>query len=73
MYNTLMPQFIRYNIYITQEQIDGLHRVYDEDGVKVAEQIRRALDTWLLKKGQLDEVTRVPFRFGTRRRHTRSK
>ena len=68
-----MPQFIRYNIYLTQEQIDGLHRVYDEDGIKVAEQIRRSLDTWLLKKGQLEEVARVPFRFGTRRRRARSK
>ena len=57
-----MPSFVRYNIYLSPEQIQALHRIYDQDGTRVSEQIRRALDTWLIKKGQLAERTRVPFK-----------
>ena len=57
-----MPPFIRYNIYLSPEQLQALHRIYDQDGTRVSEQIRRALDTWLIKKGQLAERTRVPFK-----------
>ena len=62
MYNVAMPTFVRYNIYLSADQIEALHRIYDEDGTRVSEQIRRALDTWLIKKGQLAERTRVPFK-----------
>ena len=62
MYNMCMPLFIRYNIYLSPEQIQALHRIYDQEGTRVSEQIRRALDTWLIKKGQLAEKTRVPFK-----------
>ena len=61
MYNMAMPTFVRYNIYLSADQIQALHQIYDEDGTRVSEQIRRALDTWLIKKGQLAERTRVPF------------
>ena len=47
-----MAPFIRYNIYLSPEQLAALHRIYDEEGTRVSEQIRRALDTWLIKKGQ---------------------
>ena len=57
-----MAPFIRYNIYLSPEQLVALHRIYDEEGTRVSEQIRRALDTWLIKKGQLAEKTRVPFK-----------
>ena len=57
-----MPSFVRYNIYLSPEQIQALHRIYDQEGTRVSEQIRRALDTWLIKKGQLAERTRVPFK-----------
>ncbi len=57
-----MAPFIRYNIYLSPEQLAALHRIYDEEGTRVSEQIRRALDTWLIKKGQLVEKTRVPFK-----------
>ena len=62
MYLSVMPSFVRYNIYLSPEQIQALHRIYDEDGTRVSEQIPRALDTWLIKKGQLTERTRVPFK-----------
>ena len=57
-----MAPFIRYNIYLSPDQLGALHRIYDEEGTRVSEQIRRALDTWLIKKGQLAEKTRVPFK-----------
>ncbi len=57
-----MAPFIRYNIYLSPEQLQALHRIYDQDGTRVSEQIRRALDTWLMKKGQLAKKTRVPFK-----------
>ena len=57
-----MPPFIRYNIYLSPEQLAALHRIYDEEGTRVSEQIRRALDTWLIQKDQLAERTRVPFK-----------
>jgi len=57
-----MGPFIRYNIYLSPEQLQALHRIYDQEGTRVSEQIRRALDTWLMKKGQLAEKTRVPFK-----------
>ncbi len=57
-----MATFIRYNIYLSPEQLQALHRIYDQEGTRVSEQIRRALDTWLMKKGHLAEKTRVPFK-----------
>ena len=60
MYKCVVESFIRYNVYLSAEQLEALHRIYDEDGVKVSEQIRRALDAWLIKKSQLAETTRVP-------------
>ena len=62
MYTKSVPAFVRYNVYLSPEQIQALHRVYDQEGTRVSEQIRRALDTWLIKKGQLAERTRVPFK-----------
>ena len=57
-----MTPFIRYNIYLSPEQLQALHQIYDLEGTRVSEQIRRALDTWLMKKGHLAEKTRVPFK-----------
>ncbi len=58
----MASSFIRYNIYLSPEQLQALHRIYDQEGTRVSEQIRRAVDTWLMKKGQLAEKTRVPFK-----------
>ena len=44
-----MASFIRYNIYLSPEQLQALHRIYDQEGTRVSEQIRRALDTWLMR------------------------
>jgi len=60
MYTYAVESFIRYNVYLSAAQLEALHRIYDKDGVKVSEQIRRALDAWLIKKGQLTQTTRVP-------------
>ena len=71
-----MQSFIRYNVYLSPEQLQALQRVYDQEGIKIAEQIRRALDAFLIKKGQLQEKTRVPFRIAlpsTPSRRKRSK
>ncbi len=57
-----MAPFVRYNIYLSPEQLEALHRIYDQEGTRVSEQIRRALDAWLIKKRQLTEKTRVPFK-----------
>lgn len=57
-----MASFIRYNVYLSPEQLEAVHRVYDQEGTRVSEQIRRALDAWLINKGQLVEKTRVPFK-----------
>ena len=58
----MVATFIRYNVYLSREQLQALHQIYDEDGTRVSEQIRRALDTWLMKKGRLAETTRIPFK-----------
>ena len=41
----------RYNFWIDAEQREGLRAVKERDGVLESEQIRRAIDEWLLKKG----------------------
>ena len=68
-----MTPFIRYNLYISPEQLYGLQQIYDKEGVKVAEQIRRALDVWLIKKGYLAKKTRVPFKVTMSASRGRSK
>ena len=46
----------RYAFWIEQEQLEGLHEIRARDGVLPSEQIRRALDEWLKKRG----VRKVP-------------
>lgn len=41
----------RYNFWIDEEQRAGLKLVYERDGVLESEQIRRAINDWLKKKG----------------------
>ena len=41
----------RYNFYIEERQREGLRLVKERDGVLESEQIRRAIDAWLLEKG----------------------
>ena len=36
---------------IDEELLDGLREVWDRDGIAVAEQVRRAIRTWLNEKG----------------------
>jgi Ribbon-helix-helix domain len=41
----------RYSFWIDDEQADGLKVVKERDGVLESEQIRRAINDWLEKKG----------------------
>ena len=41
----------KYSFWITDEQYDGLKIVKERDGVLESEQIRRAIDAWLMHKG----------------------
>lgn len=42
---------VRYNFWIEEAQRDGLRAIKERDGVLESEQIRRAIDAWLLEKG----------------------
>ena len=41
----------RYGFWIDPTQRDGLRHVKERDGILESEQIRRAIDDWLEKKG----------------------
>jgi hypothetical protein len=41
----------KYSFYIDDEQAEGLKAVKERDGVLESEQIRRAINEWLKKKG----------------------
>jgi hypothetical protein len=42
---------VRYNLMIEGRQRDALRRIKQRDGIPESEQIRRALDEWLERKG----------------------
>jgi hypothetical protein len=46
-----MTQRRRYSFWIDDNQVRGLKAVKERDGILESEQIRRALDTWLERKG----------------------
>ena len=41
----------KYSFYIDDKQVEGLKTVKERDGVLESEQIRRAINDWLEKKG----------------------
>ena len=41
------PPLVRYNVHLTVAQLRELQRIYKAQGVRAAEQIRRAIDTYL--------------------------
>jgi hypothetical protein len=50
----LMPpnrERVRYNVFIGRAQLEGMRFVQERDGILPAEQIRRAIDVWLVEKG----------------------
>ena len=47
----LMTARRRYSFWIDEEQAKGLKAVKERDGVLESEQIRRAINDWLEKKG----------------------
>lgn len=46
-----MPERARYNVFLDRAQLEGLRQVRERDGVLPAEQIRRAVDRWLIERG----------------------
>jgi hypothetical protein len=44
-----MPRKVRYNFWITEEQRDRLRGLKEDTGVPESEQIRRAINDWLVK------------------------
>jgi hypothetical protein len=56
----------KYSFWIDEAQADGLKAVKVRDGVLESEQIRRALNDWLDKKGVV--VKAAPRRARTRRK-----
>jgi hypothetical protein len=64
-YHTVSPRR-RYSFWIDDRQSDGLKKVKERDGVLESEQIRRAIDEWLVRKGVTDKAD--PRRALTRRK-----
>jgi hypothetical protein len=50
MFTPVTPR-TRYNFFIDDEQRAGLQAIKARDGIPESEQIRRAVDEWLEKKG----------------------
>jgi hypothetical protein len=55
----------KYSFWIDDEQVHGLRSVKERDGVLESEQIRRAINDWLEKKGVMKTDRK---RAGTRKR-----
>jgi len=55
----------KYSFWIDDDQAEGLKAIKERDGVLESEQIRRAIDDWLAKKG-VKKTERK--RAGTRKR-----
>jgi hypothetical protein len=55
----------RYTFFIDEQQRDGLRAIKERDGIPESEQIRRAIDEWLERRGS-SETDRK--RAGTRKR-----
>jgi hypothetical protein len=48
-----MSPKVRYNLMLENHQRDALRRIKEREGIPESEQIRRALDEWLERKGEL--------------------
>jgi hypothetical protein len=59
MYTYSMPVKTRYNFMIDETQRDALRRIKERDGIAESEQIRRAIDYWLKRKGELEASGRA--------------
>lgn len=43
---------IKLNIYVGQKQLDALRKLKDDNGLPIAEHIRRAIDEYLERRGR---------------------
>jgi antitoxin component of RelBE/YafQ-DinJ toxin-antitoxin module len=62
----MTPQRRTLTFRIDDELLEGLHHVWEKDGVPVSEQVRRAVQDWLERRGV--KVKTAPRRAGTRRK-----
>ena len=65
-----MPIRRTYTFRIDDDLIEGLQTVWERDGIKIPEQIRRAVRVWLESKGI--KSTAKSARVGTQRRARKS-
>jgi hypothetical protein len=54
----LVPRRKLYSFWIDEDQAKGLERVWTDHGVRASEQIRRAIDAWLLTYGIQTEAAK---------------
>jgi hypothetical protein len=47
------PNKVRYNLFLDVQQREALRRIKARDGISESEQIRRAIDDWLKRKGEI--------------------
>lgn len=50
----------KYSFWAEGKQLDGLRFVADRDGIRESEQIRRAINAWLEKKGVMKSDRKRP-------------
>lgn len=46
----------RHNVYLAEQQLEGLAKLAERTGIKTAEHIRRALDAYLAARLEQDET-----------------
>jgi hypothetical protein len=51
---------IRFDFYLDPEQLEALRAVKVREGIPPSEQIRRAIDLWLARKGAKVKPERTP-------------
>ena len=55
-----MSTLKRYDVHLGPEQLRLMREIYVADGVKVSEQIRRAIDLWLQARGAVKAERKRP-------------
>jgi hypothetical protein len=48
----------KYSFWAEERQLEGLRFVYERDGIRESEQIRRAINAWLETKGFKPQAVR---------------
>lgn len=59
MYGCAMSPKVRFNMLLDEHQRQGLRAVKERDGIPESEQVRRAIDEWLERRGITSERKRA--------------